>query len=132
MLQASHRRKKISDGGLERFSYFRGSGYATSPRCALAHAIFVLGFNRTEKLAASKLVLVFLYVFGCAGLTANVISLCLLNRSPLMLSHDNTEQRVERVRVCLQGSTWSVPFGLDEVSYVLARERRRCALNRWW
>lgn len=38
-----------------------------------------------------------------------------------MLSHDNSEQRVERVRVRLEGSTWSVPFGLDQVSHVLAR-----------
>ena len=92
-----------------------------------------LSFNRTEKITASKPVLVVLDVFGCAGLTRERGSLfCLLNRSPLMLSHDNTEQRVERVRVRLQGSSWSVPFGLDEVSYVLARERRRCALNRSW
>ncbi|CAM9268648.1 unnamed protein product, partial [Laminaria digitata] len=35
-------------------------------------------------------------------------------RSPLMLSHDNSEQRVERVRVRLEGSTWSAPFGLDQ------------------
>lgn len=38
-----------------------------------------------------------------------------------MLSHDNSEQRVERVRVRLEGSTWSAPFGLDHVRYYMAR-----------
>lgn len=71
--------------------------------------------------------------YVCPGLTVNVISLCLLNRSPLMLSHDISEQRVERVRVRLAGSTWSVPFGLDQVSHVLARVSAGDSLsNHWW
>lgn len=38
------------------------------------------------------------------------------NRRPLMLSYTIPEQQQHRrVRVCLEDSAWSTPFGLDEV-----------------
>lgn len=40
-------------------------------------------------------------------------------RRPLMLSYTAPEhQQHRRVRVCLEGSPWSAPFGLNEVQHV--------------
>lgn len=73
----------------------------------------------TDKLTPSALVLCVLCMLRLCLLRSrrerDVLPLFRMNRSPLMLSHDNSEQRVERVRVRLEGSTWSVPFGLDQV-----------------